>query len=230
MARISIILPVLDEAPIIRAALAALQPLRRAGHEVILLDGGGTDRTPDAAADLADAVLHSPAGRARQMNAGAARATGDILLFLHGDTLLPREADRLVMEGLQRRGCQWGRFDVRLAGRHPLLRLVESLMNLRSRLSGIATGDQAMFMRREAFMAAGGFPDIALMEDIALSRRLKALSPPLCLRTQVVTSSRRWEDHGILRTILLMWRLRLAYFLGADPGALARRYYGGHGP
>lgn len=226
MSRISVIVPVLNEAPAIRGALSSLQPLRRAGHEVIVVDGGSADGTPGIAAGLADSVLRTPPGRARQMNAGAHRAGGDILLFLHGDTLLPRQADRLIMEGLSRSGRQWGRFDVRLAGRRPLLRLVETMMNLRSRLSGIATGDQAMFVRREAFTAVGGFPDIALMEDIALSRRLKALSRPLCLGARVVTSSRRWEQHGVLRTILLMWRLRLAYFLGADPGALARRYHG----
>ena len=230
MSRISVIVPVLNEAPAIRGALSSLQPLRQAGHEVIVVDGGSADGTPDIAAALADSVLRAQPGRARQMNAGAHRARGDILLFLHGDTLLPRQADRLVMEGLRRSGRQWGRFDVRLAGRRPLLRLVETLMNLRSRLSGIATGDQAMFVRREAFTAVGGFPDIALMEDIALSRRLKSLSRPLCLRARVVTSSRRWEQHGVLRTIVLMWRLRLAYFLGADPAALARRYYGDQPP
>ena len=138
---------------------------------------------------------------------------------------LPHDAPRLMLEGLRRTGRQWGRFDVRLSGSHPMLRLVGFLMNLRSRLTGVATGDQAMFMTRAAYRATDGFPAIALMEDIAMSTRLKGVGRPLCLAAPVITSSRRWESRGILRTILLMWRLRLSYFLGADPDRLARIYY-----
>lgn len=225
--QISVIVPTLNEAGQIAATLAALQPLRAAGGEVIVVDGGSTDDTMALAQPLADVVLSAPRGRARQMNAGAARAGGGILLFLHADTRLPEDAVPAVRAGLMHSGRSWGRFDVRLSGRYPLLRVIERLMNLRSRWSGIATGDHAMFARRAAFRAVGGFPDIALMEDIALSRALKqACGAPLCLSSVVVTSSRRWEAHGILRTILLMWRLRLAYFLGASPERLARRYAG----
>ncbi len=171
-------------------------------------------------------MIVSPPGRAAQMNRGAAIAHGEILLFLHVDTRLPPNADRLITAALDGAGHRWGRFDVRLSGHHPLLRIVEGLMNLRSRLSGISTGDQAIFVRRADFESVGGFPDIALMEDIALSRRLKRLARPCCLRQRLVTSSRRWEANGIVRTIALMWWLRLAYFLGADPARLRKRYHG----
>jgi hypothetical protein len=147
-----------------------------------------------------------------------------VLLFLHADTGLPADADRLVCEGLGSTRRPWGRFDVRIEGRHPLLPMVAATMNLRSRLTGIATGDQAMFVDRAAFAAVGGFPDIALMEDIVLSRRLKRLGRPLCLRARALTSGRRWEKHGVVRTILTMWRLRLAFFLGAEPARLAASY------
>jgi rSAM/selenodomain-associated transferase 2 len=234
MARLSIIMPVLDEGEGIAAALDALAELRGLGVEVIVVDGGSHDATVQRARLRADQVLTAPAGRALQMNAGAAKASGDVLLFLHADTRLPPEAERLVLDGLARSGRGWGRFDVTLEGRHPMLRLVAAMMNLRSRLSGIATGDQAIFVKRDLFQAAGGFPAIALMEDIALSKRLKRLNGskhlgrPLCLRQRAITSGRRWETHGVFRTILLMWRLRLAYFFGADPAALAGRYrYGG---
>jgi rSAM/selenodomain-associated transferase 2 len=227
MSRLSIIVPTLDEAAGIRACLEPLAPLRERGAEVIVADGGSGDGTAALAAALADRVLVAPRGRSAQMNAGAAAAAGDTLLFLHADTRLPEGADRLVLEGLAATGREWGRFDVAIEGRSPLLRVVAALMNARSRLTAIATGDQAIFARRAAFEAAGGYPDIALMEDIALAKALKGRGPPLCLRHRAVTSGRRWEQHGTLATIVLMWRLRLAYFLGADPARLAKRY--GHG-
>lgn len=225
--RLSIIIPVLNEAATLEGFLQALQGLRAAGHELIVADGGSRDGTGDVAAPLADRVIEAPPGRARQMNAGAAAAGGRVLLFLHADTLLPEGAERLIGAAIGR-GRQWGRFDVRLSGRHPLLRVVERMMNVRSCWSGIATGDQAIFVVRQAWERAGGFPEIALMEDIALSRALKrCCGRPACLRPPVVTSSRRWEENGVVRTILLMWRLRLAYFLGADPGTLAKAYRDG---
>ena len=214
--KLSVVVPVLDEAAGIRAALEALAPLRSRGHEVILVDGGSSDPTVALAAGLCDRVLSAPRGRAAQMNAGARVATGEVLVFLHADTRLPARADQLIPNS-----STWGRFDVAIEGRHPLLKVVASAMNLRSRLTGIATGDQAIFVRRDAFP---GFPEIALMEDVALSKLLKRRGAPACLRQRVVTSGRRWESRGVLRTIFLMWRLRLLYFLGVSPELLARRY------
>ena len=217
--KLSIIIPTLNEATGICATLEALAPLRGRGHEVIVVDGGSTDGTPEVSSALCDLLLRSTRGRGLQMNVGAANASGDALLFLHADTRLPPHADALVTEALAKH-C-WGRFDVEIEGRHPLLRVIACAMNLRSRLTGIATGDQAIFVRREAF---GGFPEIALMEDIAFSRSMKRLGRPACLRGPARTSGRRWESRGVLRTMVLMWRLRLLYFCGARPERLARLY------
>ena len=216
--RLSIVVPALNEAPRIRAALEELAPLRARGHEVIVADGGSEDATVELAVPLAK-VVHAARGRAIQMNAGARAASGEALLFLHADTRLPAHADELILRALER--SSWGRFDVEIDGRHPLLKVVAAAMNLRSRLSGIATGDQAIFVRRDAFP---GFPEIALMEDIAFSRLMKRRGPPACLRERACTSGRRWEARGVLRTIFLMWRLRLLYALGVAPQRLARQY------
>ncbi|TMK02230.1 MAG: glycosyltransferase [Alphaproteobacteria bacterium] len=224
MPKLSIIMPVLNEGEGIAAALDALADMRTRGTEVIVVDGGSGDATVERARLHADQIVFAPRGRARQMNAGAEKASGDVLLFLHADTRLPADADYVVLNGLERSGCVWGRFDVNIEGRSPLLSIVGLLMSLRSRLSGIATGDQAIFVRRAAFHAVGGFPAIPLMEDIALCRQLKNVSKPLRLRERVTTSGRRWEKNGILKTIGLMWGLRLAYFFGADPKKLAQRY------
>lgn len=224
MKRVSIIIPALNEAALITDVLRALAPLRRRGHEVIVVDGGSSDGTPALAAPLADRVLHAPKGRALQMNVGAHAATGDVLWFLHADTMPPPDADEPILAAMAQGNRGWGHFDVRLSGVGILLRMVEFLMNRRSRLSGIATGDQGLFVRREWFERAGGFPEIPLMEDIALSRMLKRDSRPAHIAQELVTSSRRWERRGTWRTILLMWRLRLAYFLGADPRKLAGLY------
>lgn len=222
-ARLSIVMPVLDEADGMDAALAALAPYRRRGVEVIVADGGSSDGTPALAAPHADRVIVAPRGRAAQMNAGAAAAGGDVLLFLHADTRLPDGADRLVLDGLADTKRVWGRFDVRIDG-SGLPGLIGMMMNARSRVTGIATGDQAMFVTRAAFERAGGFAEIALMEDVALSATLKRTGRPLNLHAQVTTSARRWQRHGALRIMLLMWRLRLAYYFGADPKKLARQY------
>ena len=212
--RLSVVVPALNEANGIRAALEALAPLRARGHEVIVVDGGSTDGTERIAAPLCDLFLNAPRGRAVQMNAGARAASGDVLVFLHADTRLPENI--FIPES-----ALWGRFDVEIEGRHPLLKIVSCAMNLRSRLTGIATGDQAIFVRREAFP---GFPEIALMEDVAFSKAMKRRARPACLRQTVLTSGRRWEARGVLRTVFLMWRLRLMYFLGAHPDRLARIY------
>lgn len=224
MSALSIIIPTLDEEAGIAATLAALAPLRARGVETIVVDGGSRDRTVTIASPLCDRLITAPRGRASQMNAGAGAAHGDVLLFLHADTRLPDDADRLAVDGLARSARPWGRFDVRIAGSHPLFPLIAALMNLRSRLTGIATGDQAIFVSADAFAAIDGYPDIPLMEDIVLSRRLKRLGRPLCVSTRALTSGRRWEKHGVMRTILTMWRLRLAFFLGAAPDTLAARY------
>ncbi len=236
---LSIIIPTLNEGETIGALLADLAPLRAAGAELILVDGGSRDATLARAGGAVDQILHASRGRAAQMNAGAQAAAGDLLWFLHADTRVPAEAISALREAWahavgqslgdqnrSRREGFWGRFDIRLSGRHPLLRLVERGMNARSRLTGIATGDQGLFVSRAAFERVGGFPPLALMEDIALSATLRRLARPVCLSAQLLASSRRWEQGGVLRTILLMWRLRLAYALGADPVQLAGRYEG----
>lgn len=224
--QISIIMPVLNESAILEKHLEPLQELRERGHELILIDGGSRDDTPERARGYVDRLLHCQAGRARQLNHGARCATGDLLLFLHIDTRLPAQADRLLASIMPEPGQGWGRFDVRMSGDTRLLRVVAAMMNLRSRLTGIATGDQAIFIGREAFCRVGGFPEIELMEDVAISRRLKRLARPRCLRTPVISSSRRWERNGPWRTIVTMWALRLAYFLGASPSWLHAIYYG----
>lgn len=223
---VSIIVPALNEAAGIEAMLEPLQPLRAQGHEVILVDGGSTDDTAQRAAGLVDRVLASAAGRAVQMNAGAAVARGDVFWFLHADTLVDAAAVQALQQAMQEHTNRvWGRFDVRIAGRSPLLGLIGRMMNLRSRLTGIATGDQGIFVIRAAFFEVGGCPEQPLMEDIEFSRSLKRIAPPLCLAYRITTSGRRWETNGVIRTILLMWSLRLAYFLGARPERLALRYH-----
>jgi len=218
--RLTVIVPTLNEAHGIRASLEALAPLRARGHEVIVADGGSADGTARLALDHCDHVVHAPRGRALQMNAGARAARGDALVFLHADTRLPAQADAAILAALE--SHLWGRFDVKIDGDHALLKVVACAMSLRSRLTGIATGDQAIFVRREAF---GGFPEIALMEDVAFCKAMKRRARPACLRETVLTSGRRWESRGVLRTIVLMWRLRLMFFLGARPDDLARIYY-----
>jgi rSAM/selenodomain-associated transferase 2 len=220
---LSIIMPVLDEAAGIEATLAALAPYRSRGCELIVVDGGSRDGTLALASPLAENVLSTPRGRAAQMNAGAAVAHGDVFLFLHADTKLPANADALIRDALAHSGRAWGRFDVRF-DHDGIMPLIAIMMNLRSRLTGIATGDQAIFVTRAAFDAIGGFPAQPLMEDIALSSRIRRISSPAYIRAPVTTSARRWRKQGILRTVFLMWRLRLAYFLGADPARLARQY------
>jgi rSAM/selenodomain-associated transferase 2 len=220
---LSVVMPALNEAAGIEATLQALQPLRARGVEIVLADGGSSDGTAERAAPWVDAVTRSPRGRAVQMNAGAARTRSDVLLFVHADTRLPPLADVQLLQALAAGAC-WGRFDVRIEGRPWMLRVVAALMNLRSRLTGIATGDQAIFVTREAFERIGGYPVQPLMEDIELSRRLKRIGPPACLHARVCTSGRRWEQRGVWRTIFLMWRLRWRYWRGEPAVRLAEAY------
>ena len=220
---LSIVMPVLNEAVVIQATLQALAPLRQRGAEVIVVDGGSSDATVALAAPFVDLVIEAPRGRARQMNAGAQHARADVLLFLHADTQLPALADEQVAAAMAT-GAVWGRFDVTISGSPVMLRLVAALMNLRSRCTGIATGDQAVFVRRTTFEAVQGYPDQPLMEDIELSRRLRRHAAPVCLRARVTTSGRRWEARGVWRTIFLMWRLRWRYWRGESPAVLADAY------
>lgn len=225
--KISIVIPVLNEAPLIEQTLRALQPLREAGHEVIVVDGESHDDTVTRSKPYADKIIQGSRGRSRQMNAGATLASHEILLFLHADTFLPERADGLIVKGMNGKRIRWGRFDVKFSGKHSLLRIIEFLMNWRSRLSRIATGDQAIFVKRDLFEAMGGFPEVDLMEDIAFCKILKKYGRPLCLYQSVLTSSRRWEEKGLFRTVLLMWFLRLAYFFKVNPHRLAKLYYPG---
>jgi rSAM/selenodomain-associated transferase 2 len=228
--QLAIIIPALDEAELISAAIARLADLRARGARVIVVDGGSRDDTVRRAA-VADRVLAAPRGRSLQMNAGARspEAMGsDVLLFLHADTQLPPQADRIIFHALSNSDRVWGRFDVSIAADQPrnqsALNLVAWFMNWRSRLTGIATGDQALFIERSSFVALDGFPSIPLMEDIEFCRRARRLSQPIALPERVSTSGRRWEKNGVFRTIILMWRLRAAYFFGADPAQLLERY------
>jgi rSAM/selenodomain-associated transferase 2 len=219
---VSVIVPTLNEERILAATLTqARQP---GVHEIIVVDGGSVDATRAVAEPLADLVLSAPQGRAAQMNAGAAAARGDVLLFLHADTRVPEGYTVAVAAACAQPGIIGGRFDVNLQPATWLLRLTGQLMNWRSRLSRIATGDQAIFIRREVFEQLGGYASIPLMEDIELSRRMKRAGRIACLRQRVTTSARRWQKHGVVRTILLMWSLRLLYFFGVSPARLQRLY------
>lgn len=218
-----IIVPVLNESAVLSQQLNELDVLRAMGAQVLLVDGGSNDRTVQLARDAGFDVLESEHGRARQMNAGARAVQSDLLVFLHVDTYLPSDALYQIENHLNgKRG--WGRFDVLIVGRSPWLKLISFCMNWRSRLTGIATGDQTFFMTREAFDKVNGFPEQPLMEDIEMSKRLKRLSPPVCLPERVVTSGRRWDQNGVWKTILLMWRLRWAYWRGVPASELARLY------
>jgi rSAM/selenodomain-associated transferase 2 len=219
----AIVVPVRNEQANLPAAWEHLAPFIRQGVQVILVDGGSTDGTVALAQSLGFAVIQSATGRARQMNTGAEHATGDTLLFLHIDTQLPSGWLSVVQSRLHSTAC-WGRFDVRITGQSHMLKVVALMMNWRSRVTGIATGDQALFMTRAAFSTVGGFPDQPLMEDIEMSKRLLRLSRPACIADKVTTSGRRWESRGVWRTIFLMWRLRFAYWRGHSASELAKAY------
>jgi rSAM/selenodomain-associated transferase 2 len=220
--KFSIIIPTLNEEKAIEGCLSALQTLRKE-CEIIVVDGDSIDNTRILAAPLADKVITSALGRSKQMNSGARQATRDVLIFLHADTCLPENALQLIQQKLCDSG-KWGRFDIQLSGKHFMLKVIAQMMNWRSRLTGIATGDQVIFVTRPAFEEAGHYPEINLMEDITLCKALTKISPPICLKTKVISSGRRWELNGIYKTILLMWSLRLRYFFGTDPQMLAVLY------
>lgn len=225
----SIIIPVLNDADKLRAQLESLQKARQLGHQVIVVDGGSKDGTAqEVNQGLVDVFLETARGRARQMNHGASAADGDLMLFLHADTRLPDQAMDLLDKAMREPRRCWGRFDIRLSGSATAFRVIESAMNLRSHLTGVVTGDQGLFVRRQTFRDIGGFPDIPLMEDVAISKLLRATSWPVRIKVAATTSSRRWEEHGVLSTMLLMWSLRLQYFLGVAPESLVRKYYPNH--
>lgn len=216
---ISIIIPTLNEGDNIQRCLLALQQLRNQS-EIIIVDGGSADDTIELSSPLVDKVIVSAKGRAKQMNAGATQAKGEILVFLHADTFLPESAVALMSQ----ENYGWGRFDIQLQGGSFMLSVVATLMNWRSRLTGIATGDQVIFVSKPLFNAVGGYSDIALMEDIDLCIKLKKIASPICLNAKVVSSGRRWEQFGVFKTILLMWSLRLRYFFGENPDVLSELY------
>ena len=224
MQKYSVIIPALNEADCLTDALERLQAARGRGHEVILADGGSVDATRELAQGQVDQILECDPGRGRQMNRGAEIATGGVYVFLHADTLLSPDFDR-TLDNLFVSENDWGRFDIRLSGEQPVFRCIETMMNIRSRLTGIATGDQAIFAGRQIFQEIKGYAELPLMEDLELTARLKKNSPPVCVAEKVISSSRRWEKNGALKTILLMWKLRLRYALGHDPRALARAYH-----
>jgi len=218
----SIIIPTLNEADNIKSCLLQLQNIRQQS-EIIVVDGGSSDNTIQLATPLADKVISSDKGRAKQMNAGAEYATGKMLVFLHADTFLPKNAFDLIKLADK----NWGRFDIKLSGKHFMLKVVSSFMNWRSRLTGIATGDQVIFVSRALFDKVAGYPDIALMEDISFCANLKQISRPNCINAKVISSGRRWEKFGVTKTILLMWSLRLRYFFGESPEVLVKLYSAG---
>ncbi len=220
--RLSIIIPVLNEERTIAATVEDLARIE--SDEIIVVDGGSTDRTAEVVRDGPARLVVSARGRAAQMNVGARLAAGDVLLFLHADTRLPGTAAPDVEGCMADPACVGGRFDIRLDSSRPLLRIVGRMISLRSRLTRVATGDQAIFVRRTAFERLGGFPEIPIMEDVAFCRALKREGPIACLRSQVVSSARRWEQNGPVRTILLMWTLKLLYLAGVSPARLKRLY------
>jgi len=222
-----IIIPALNEAHNIRNALASLQAMRARGVRVIVVDGGSSDATATLAAGMADLVMASAKGRAIQMNAGASASTDDWLLFLHADSVLPPDADLHIATAIAGGKC-WGRFDIRITGSHFMFAVISWFMNHRSRLTGIATGDQGLFMTRRTYEAVGGFPVQSLMEDVEMCKRLKGarMAGPALLAERVTTSGRRWQQHGVWRTILLMWRLRFQYWRGTPAAELHAMYYG----
>ncbi len=224
---LSIVIPVLNEAPVLAETLEHVRGNAVRGNavrEVLVVDGGSKDATLAIAEAGGAVVLTGKRGRSRQMHAGAKSARGEVLLFLHADTHLPREFDAAVLGALRDPEVVGGRFDLELQPSSPLLALTGTLVNLRSRWSGIATGDQALFVRRSVYEAMGGFELLPIMEDIAFTRALKRRGRVVALRERVITSSRRWRDNGVVRTILLMWTMRLFYFFGASPARLHRWY------
>ena len=225
MQTISIIIPTFNESHSIKNTLNSLMPLVQEGHELIIVDGGSNDDTVSICKHYTDNVFIAPKGRSSQMNSGAKKASKDTLVFLHADTILPTHAGSLITNALSQSNNKWGHFQVRFNGSRPILRVIEFLMNTRSCITGIVTGDQTIFIRKTLFEKINGYRDIPLMEDIEISKSLKKYSKPICMKTSVLTSSRRWETNGYIKTIVLMWKLRLFYFFGVPADKLVKLYY-----
>ncbi len=225
MSKLSIIIPVLNEVALIERCLLSLQDLKKTGHEIIVVDGGSTDDTVNIAKKYSDKVIISDKGRAVQMNAGAEEASGDILIFLHVDTVLSSDAIGQLLFAASRCEQIWGFFKIKLSGSKVIFRVIELFMNKRSRFSKIGTGDQTLFISRNLFNETGGYNELLLMEDIAFCKVLNRYCKPIILNAFVITSSRRWETNGIVYTIIQMWSLRLAFYLGFDTAVLAKKYY-----
>lgn len=223
--RLSIIIPILNEATRIPQLFEELEQLRQSNCEIIIVDGGSTDNSVEIAENSGFRVEKSTRGRAHQMNTGAEKASGSALLFLHADTQLPDTADTLIKKIFSDNPSScWGYFRVRIGGHSKVLYIVGLMMNLRSYLTNIVTGDQVIFVKKEAFLKAGCFPEQLLMEDIELSKKLCRLSRPSCINCHVITSGRRWELYGVWKTIFLMWRLRWDYWRGVPANQLAEKY------
>lgn len=238
---ISIIIPLLNEADNVANLITSLSQIlfdeeskpisNKSDIEIIMVDGGSRDTTVSLLKKFTSGqIILSEACRAKQMNEGAKRATGDVLIFLHADTLLPRKVIALLQNNFWESNKAWGRFDVRINGKHGMFWVIAYMMNVRSKLSGICTGDQTIFVRKKVFESLSGYAPVPLMEDIEISQRLKKISAPYCIKEKVITSSRRWEHHGIIRTIVTMWQLRLLYFMGISPKRLHQKYYGSSSP
>jgi len=222
--KLSIIIPVINEGDKLLPTLESLSQLKNCDHEIIMVDGGSQDNTIEISRPYVDTIITSEKGRARQMNLGAKKSSGDILWFLHADSLIPDNAYNIICNSLQKTHRVWGRFNIRLSGSKWAFRVIEKLINTRSRLTKVATGDQGIFVLRSKFEKLNGYSDMPLMEDIDFSKRFKKLSPPVCLNDTIITSSRRWESNGVISTVLLMWYLRFAYFMGTPAEKLAHKY------
>ena len=225
MQSFSIIVPVLNEEVFLTRYLNVFRRFLNDGHEIIIIDGGSSDNSARLTQELGCKVLISKPSRGLQQHVGALQSENEILLFLHADTNLPNDAFSLIHQALKSSNKSWGRFDVSFSNSSLIYKIIAWMMNKRSCLTGIVTGDHIIFTTRSSYFKSGGFADIPIMEDIDISKRLKLISKPICLKHKVVTSSRKWEQQGVSKTIIKMWCLRTLFFFGVSSKRLARLYY-----